>query len=529
MAIKHKLYFSIWLLSFSLIGIYLLSGEPQETFPGETITKYGIVIDAGSTGSRIHIYKWSESTEEMTPFVEEIAPEFKTKPGISYSHKNLEMIDSLVGDLLDFAMDHIPKNKYKSTVVYLQATAGIRLLPKKQQESIINKCREVVHEYPFLYTPENIRVITGEEESLFGWITVNFLTGNFEIENSSLHSNKSTIGCLDLGGGSVQIAYVPSAINQSSVEDKSLFHKLFINGSIYRVYAVSFLGYGATEANIQMIQYLEDHQKSLDYRGHSIAISSCYPYGFWGDFCTTNKENCKFVLGNFDYQECKQEILQAKFPNKKCNFSNCSINGTFQPDLQDSYVGLSVFFHLNSFLFGNDNPNSTIQELTQKGDQYCNLKYSEMVKTHHKNTRTFPYLGLYCFYLVYSNTLLENIFGFSINGEQNINKIGSVDETEISWTTGSIIYHLSNIHQTKFPVHFIILNSRYHYIFFLICFALFFVSLVFVFIYLKQYLANSHQIDNNLRQDFIDLSDLEVFINEQNQNRNGFKAKQKED
>ena len=55
---------------------------------------------------------------------------------------------------------------------------------------------------PFSYKSGDARIITGNEEAIYGWITLNFLKGRF-----SPNVNIGTVGALDLGGVSTQNAY----------------------------------------------------------------------------------------------------------------------------------------------------------------------------------------------------------------------------------------------------------------------------------------------------------------------------------
>ncbi|KAK3738385.1 hypothetical protein QZH41_017224 [Actinostola sp. cb2023] len=100
---------------------------------------------------------------------------------------------------------------------------------------------------PFLYKNGNVRIITGEEEAVFGWITLNFLKGTFSSSNS--------IGALELGGASTQ--------NTFRVSDKGTGQPMLtvkLAGKTYPLYAHSYLGYGAKEATDSYLKSLADHQ-----------------------------------------------------------------------------------------------------------------------------------------------------------------------------------------------------------------------------------------------------------------------------
>ncbi|MEI4878558.1 hypothetical protein, partial [Klebsiella pneumoniae] len=61
---------------------------------------------------------------------------------------------------------------------------------------------------------QGAKIITGQEEGAYGWITINYLLGRFTQEQSWLNfisdsQKQATFGALDLGGASTQITFVP--------------------------------------------------------------------------------------------------------------------------------------------------------------------------------------------------------------------------------------------------------------------------------------------------------------------------------
>ena len=186
--------------------------------------QYGVVIDAGSSGSRVHIYKWQDplyTLQQNNPESEDSIPRIhldkawtdKVTPGLSsFENKPQKAFGEHIRPLLTFAEGVIPTEKIKSTPVFIQATAGMRLLPDKKRNSIIsNLCHGLEHSTDFLFQSCNsqVQVIDGETEGLYGWIGLNYLLKNFEHYNSSDLSHSST-GFMDMGGASAQVAYVPS-------------------------------------------------------------------------------------------------------------------------------------------------------------------------------------------------------------------------------------------------------------------------------------------------------------------------------
>ena len=104
--------------------------SPVESYISER-DNFGIIIDAGSSGSRVHIFKWNDndilnSISEISRL--KITPDFCT---IAYDEPGVAAGESL-HELLKHAEKSIPNEFHASTTISLKATAGMRLLKEDQ-------------------------------------------------------------------------------------------------------------------------------------------------------------------------------------------------------------------------------------------------------------------------------------------------------------------------------------------------------------------------------------------------------------
>jgi len=74
----------------------------------------------------------------------------------------------------------------------------MRVLNIENATIIMNNIRKVFSDSPFMFKNKWARIISGEEEGAYGWITVNYLLNTLD----STDSNDTTFGALDLGGKS---------------------------------------------------------------------------------------------------------------------------------------------------------------------------------------------------------------------------------------------------------------------------------------------------------------------------------------
>eukprot|EP00118_Oscarella_pearsei_P009087 m.50177 g.50177 ORF g.50177 m.50177 type:complete len:170 (+) comp34062_c0_seq11:463-972(+) len=130
----------------------------------------------------------------------------KVEPGLSaFSDDPIKAYES-IQPLLDFAAMHVPKLKQKESLLFLMATAGVRLLPKRTQETLLGGLGTQIRvNYQFQFPPSHTEVLTGKLEGLYEWVAVNYILGRFYHTFSKIRS--PTVASLELGGASAQITY----------------------------------------------------------------------------------------------------------------------------------------------------------------------------------------------------------------------------------------------------------------------------------------------------------------------------------
>ncbi len=156
-----------------LLAFFLLPGSGG----GATgLSQYTIVIDAGSSGSRVHVY---EIRKEDGTFrvVDELFEQLK--PGLSAYKDNPAAAAESLDPLLKSAAQRVPASQHSTTPIALGATAGLRLIGEDAASKILAATREyILARYDFLVRSErDIRILDGNEEGKYAWIAVNTLLG----------------------------------------------------------------------------------------------------------------------------------------------------------------------------------------------------------------------------------------------------------------------------------------------------------------------------------------------------------------
>lgn len=102
------------------------------------LVQYALTIDAGSQGSRIHVYKFHNC--EASPQLE--YETFKAvNPGLSSYASDPTAAAASLDPLLDEAQRVVPRDLWSCTPVEVKATAGLRLLGERESEAILDEVR----------------------------------------------------------------------------------------------------------------------------------------------------------------------------------------------------------------------------------------------------------------------------------------------------------------------------------------------------------------------------------------------------
>ncbi|XP_012873286.1 PREDICTED: ectonucleoside triphosphate diphosphohydrolase 1 isoform X3 [Dipodomys ordii] len=430
------------ILGFSSIiaVIALIAVGMTQNKPLPENVKYGIVLDAGSSHTNLYIYKWAAEKENDTGVVRQIE-ECKVKgPGISKYVQKPNELDMYLTECMEKSKEVIPSSQHQDTPVYLGATAGMRLLRMENEQSaerVLAAVSRSLSNYPFDF--QGARIITGQEEGAYGWITINYLLGKFTQKLSWLSfipQSQETFGALDLGGASTQITFVPLNYTVESPEN-SLQFRLY--GKDYTVYTHSFLCYGKDQALWQKLA------KDIQVSSSRTIRDPCFHSGYektmnvsevYKSPCTNRLQKTlpfdQFqIQGTGDYQKCQQSILEL-FNTSYCPYSSCAFNGIFLPPLQ-----------------GNFGVKTSFPEIKEK------------------------YLSEYCFSGAYILSLLLQGYHFTNDSWEQIHFMGKVEGSNAGWTLGYML-NLTNMIPAEQPPSARLPHSTY--IFLMVLFSLILVA-----------------------------------------------------
>ena len=344
---------------------HLFVDQWQHMYPGADESKYVIILDAGSIGSRIHVYEFksgqAESADEVPILLSETFE--MTRPGLSHYADDPVKAAASIDPLLQIALEKVPKHLHTQTPVSLKATAGLRLLGKDKAQLILDQVQtHIAENFPFRLPNANaVSILDGKDEAIYAWVTANYLLGNLNAQDPS----RSTAAIFDLGGASTQIVFQPTNANRlEGIEWEHGDHRYdlsFANLS-YTLYQHSHLGYGLMEARKKVHNLV--YQKHLEKNRHAgndfNIINPCLAPGLNRKITVTVPSSSDpievFMVGPDTAQpeECLQLTSEILNIDEHCTVEPCSFNGIHQPSISDSIENTE--FYIFSFFYDRTSP-----------------------------------------------------------------------------------------------------------------------------------------------------------------------------
>ena len=145
---------------FAFFRFVVLASDPVCPEKG---SRYGIMFDAGSTGSRIHVFEFNFENQDIK-LLREVFEQIK--PGLSSYAANPEEAGKSLVPLLDIAMKEVPAHLRSCTPMLLKATAGLRLIGEAKSNRILAVVRGLFARYPFKVPSHGVEVMDGDP---LGW------------------------------------------------------------------------------------------------------------------------------------------------------------------------------------------------------------------------------------------------------------------------------------------------------------------------------------------------------------------------
>ncbi|KAM6169892.1 ectonucleoside triphosphate diphosphohydrolase 3 [Rhynchocyon petersi] len=426
-----------------LVTITLIQIHQKEVFPPGL--KYGIVLDAGSSRTTVYLYQWPAEKENDTGVVSQTLRCSVRGSGISSYANNPQDVPRAFEDCMQKVQELVPAHLHASTPIHLGATAGMRLL-RLQNETAANDVLASIQNY-FKSQPFDFRgaqIISGQEEGVYGWITANYLMGNF-LEKNLWHMwvhphGVETTGALDLGGASTQISFAVderTGLNSSGIVQVSLY------GYVYTLYTHSFQCFGRNEAEKKFLAKLLQNSPTK-----TNLTNPCYPRGYVTTFtlgqvfdslCTQDLKPASYnshdiitFKGTGDPSLCREKVASLFVLEGCLDGDTCSFNGVYQPKVKGPFVAFAGFYYTANAL--NLSGSFSLHTFNSSTWDFCSQNWSQLLPKFEEE-----YARSYCFSAHYIYHLLVSGYKFSEETWPQVHFKKEVGNSSIAWSLGYML------------------------------------------------------------------------------------------
>ena len=352
----------------------------------------------------------------------------------------------------------VPSSSRPFSRIVLGSTAGMRLLnlsnPDSTKQILDNVTREL--EEMSMGMMSDARILTGEEEGVDGWVTVNYLNGGL------VDGEGNMMGALDWGGASSQISRMVDDGNKGD-------RRITLYGQDYELLTRSHLCYGQAEA-------LNRHKAGLVYRLYKEhgnltmkVPDPCLPQGALGETipltklysspCThmvdtefmnkinQSQDNVTFIPDQ-NRTTCLSTITDLFTPSTclamfvpQAGENTCLDPSTIPPPGMTKYFAFSTYWYLTDRL--GLQTNFPLEKLVDISEQLCQ---------GHINSTPLAPLGsvasIACFQATYMTQLLTKGYHFNSSTWPQISFVSEIDETGIGWGLGYAVAQANGLPPT---------------------------------------------------------------------------------
>ncbi|KAK2028539.1 GDA1/CD39 family protein [Colletotrichum zoysiae] len=478
-AIACFVVFLFWYLSPRGVNVYngrgVSSGQvPADASYGTTkcthsssnskpVVQYVLMIDAGSTGSRIHVYKFNNcgSTPELEN--ETFNMTDPSVGGLSKYKDDPEAAAATLDKLMEVAMQEVPDKLKSCSPVAVKATAGLRMVGAEHAEKILTAVRnrlETKYPFPVVSKEDNgVAIMDGADEGVYAWITTNYLLGKIGGPDKS-----PTAAVFDLGGGSTQIVFEPTFKGAADggmpekLAEGDHKYDLDFGGQKFELYQHSHLGYGLMSArkavHKTLIDDIFESKKSDDswvkqpivhpciapgmVREVEVELDDNHPLGKTMTFNMTGPSQAAPA-------QCRNLAEKILKKDEACKLAPCSFNGVHQPSLAKTFSREDVYIF--SFFYDRTKPlgmpdSFTLREMHDLANSVCGgEKAWDLFASIPGALKELQDRPEYCLDLNFMMALLHTGYEMPIDREVKIAK--KIKGNELGWCLGASLPLLS--------------------------------------------------------------------------------------
>jgi hypothetical protein len=385
-----------------------------------------LVIDAGSSGSRIHIFNLFPAAQgSHIPTIDQSVRKtqtLKVRPGLSKFALtgDLDGAADSVQKLLTFADQFVkPENRFK-TPVLVKATAGLRAVATEKADLVLDRVRQTLASSHYEHRDDWVRIIPGKEEGGLAWVAANYLAGTFSSSIADHYRPRDSLGVLEMGGGSMQVTFEVGPEVTVAEEDSFVFTTLL--GRSFQLYAHSYLGFGQDHAQEKLRSAVILSQLKED---------PCYPswYGY------SSNQHGSNIAGTGSSSNCKDAVDATLLTDS--DMAPGKYRG--EPPLLGRFIATENFFYerdrLNLPLRGD------IESMQAAAQAACEQRQRPDIEAPQGGGAPSLAEPTGCFGLTYQVAILKALFSSQASSVPEIEIVHKIRGGDVDWALGAALVH----------------------------------------------------------------------------------------
>ena len=226
-----------------------------------------------------------------------------------------------------------------------------------------------------------------------GWIAVNFLRGRFNpkfVNEENTIPQRKTLGFLDIGGASAQIAFAPiKRLATMHKDDLKPIKIRYSNGMQIdlSVFVGTFLGFGMAQLRER---YIESAKPPMDYK---VTSDPCLPTGYRQEVELKDTAEKMTLAGVGNFNSCYNSISPLMNKMIACSEDPCLFNGLHAPivDFRNHhFVGVSNVWY-TTFQVYDLGSNYSYSTLFKGAKEFCETPWDK-IRENFKDNR-YPHVN----------------------------------------------------------------------------------------------------------------------------------------
>lgn len=425
-----------------------------------------MTIDAGSSHSEVILYTWSDKVNG-TGHARQLSS-VEVSNGIDDHGEDIESTVNELYNAVASAVDQIPEGVLGPFPLFLGATAGIRILNLTKPElvdEIMSSINTNLSNSDFngrSLDVKQVRILSGSEEGLYAWVTVNYLLNSLEDDSTAQPDEMDTLGMLDMGGASSQIAYQINETNENkndqSVNSVSLF------GKNYTVKSHSNLCFGSDQGytrylfelvrrhfdNTEIEKDSADNSSSIrsikirDPCNHDSPVEMHRGTEFTSNPClktlsTYDLENTEITFEpSMNHSKCASVIIDL-IDQSYCeqHYALCPTSESDPAPLKTHFYAISSYYYSTKVLPSIQNGGDVFHNDTDylhQVNHWCTTPWVEKVQLADPK-----YARYLCFKQLYIYYTLKTIYQFTDDQWPYIHFRNKIRDSSLGWSLGYMI------------------------------------------------------------------------------------------